>query len=371
MIPIIITVFLIATLVQLVFWFFIFSRLANYEESEPSLSIEHQPAVSIIICAKNEAKNLKENLPHILSQNYRSFEIIVVNDNSTDNTAQVLLDFNKKNAYLRIINFSNTKKSQVGKKFALAHGIKAAQNEILLLTDADCKPSSNLWLQKMQSLISNNDNIEIGLGYGPYDKALGFLNKFIRYETVYTAIQYFSFALIGQAYMGVGRNLLYKKKLFHQAKGFDKHEHIASGDDDLFINEVARKTNVAITLNEKTFVYSEPKKTWRSFYRQKTRHLTTSTSYRTTHKLLLGALSASHFLHYLGGVLLAMKFSIMFAGVIYTVRIITLVYWYAPILKKMKEYPLLMWIPILDAFHIVYYLIFLPKLFIGKKNKWT
>lgn len=366
---IITVLFLGATFIQICYWCFLFSRFALYQEREDQESPRDEIPISIIICAKNECENLKKNLPLILNQNYRSLEVIVVNDSSTDDSGKVLLDFKQKNDYLRIINFNNTNKSHVGKKFALAEGIKAARYETLLLTDADCYPTSKDWVYKMQKSV--RDNIEIGLGYGPYEKASGFLNIFVRYETVYTAIQYFTFALIGQTYMGVGRNLLYKRSLFFQTKGFTKHEHVASGDDDLFINEVARGNNVRITLDEATFMYSAPKKTWKSFYRQKARHMTTGGMYQRKHQLLLGLLSASHFLHYWGGIVLILFFSTMFAGVIYMVRILILLFWYTFILKKLKAVSLLKWIPILDAFHVVYYLVFLPKLFIGKKNTWT
>ncbi len=369
MTTIIIWTAIIATSINLVYWWFIFSRLAFYQGQYTQNRSLEEPPVSVIICAKNEAENLKKNLPHILNQTYRSFEVIVVNDDSTDTTAQVLLDFQQKNPYLRIINFTNTSKSQVGKKFALTEGINAAQHEVLLLTDADCRPTSELWIKKMQQLIKNK--IEIGLGYGPYYNTNGLLNKFIHYETVYTAIQYFSFALCGQTYMGVGRNLIYRKSLFLQTKGFTKHQHIASGDDDLFINQVATRQNVAITLDSDTFMYSDPKETWRQFYRQKMRHLSTGTVYQPKHQVLLGLLSLSHFLHYFCVFYLILQFSTIFAGVIYIVRMLTLLFLYTFILKKFRLPSLWKWIPTLDLMYIMYYVVFIPTLIIGKKNQWT
>lgn len=363
------TIYILATLINLCFWYFIFARLAFHKSTEAPITTKNQAPVSIIICAKNEAENLQKNLSLILNQNYRSFEVIVVNDGSNDATAKVLLEFQEKNSYLRIIDLSNINKVHQGKKFALAKGIEAAKYELVLLTDADCCPTSPLWLAKMQQGIK--DNIEIGLGYGPYYSKKSFLNKFIRFETVYTAIQYLSFALVGQAYMGVGRNLIYRKSLYFKVNGFTKHEHIASGDDDLFINEVANKRNVSVILNRETFMYSQPKISWQNFYRQKKRHLSTGTAYKPRHQALLGLLSCSHFLHYLIFFLFILEFSIIFVGIIYIARIITLTLWYKPILHKLDESDLLKWIPILDAFFVLYYLVFLPSLLIGKKNQWT
>ena len=153
----------------------------------------------------------------------------------------------------------------IGKKNALSRGIYHAKNDILLLTDADCYAKSNQWAKAMVSTL--DENISVGLGYGPYETQQGLLNAFIRYETVYTAIQYFSFALWGIPYMGVGRNMIYKKELFFQAGGFDKHSHIASGDDDLFVNAIANKKNTSIVIHKNSQMNSAPKKTWKAYFK--------------------------------------------------------------------------------------------------------
>ncbi|MEM9822100.1 MAG: glycosyltransferase, partial [Bacteroidota bacterium] len=295
--------FVLATIVQLLFWIFLFSKLAFFRESissQTSTPSAERP-VSIIICARNEAENLKKNLPRILNQNYRSYEVIVVNDNSSDQTQNILLNFHIKNPILWSLDITDKPKGS-GKKPALAAGIRAARHEVLLFTDADCQPTSRNWLREMQELIQGR--VEIGLGYGPYFSEKGFLNKFIRFETIFTAIQYFSFALAGHPYMGVGRNLIYKKRLFDKAGGFDKHAHLLSGDDDLFVNEVAHSNNVSITLKKESFVYSAPKSSWKAYFRQKARHLSTGKHYKIKHQVLLGLVSTSHFFHYLGGILL-------------------------------------------------------------------
>ncbi|MCP3927794.1 MAG: glycosyltransferase [Bacteroidetes bacterium] len=361
-------IFIISSLIQFGFWITVFSRLAFYKEKEDENKKKEDEPVSVVICAHNEEKNLKKNLPHILNQSYRSFEVIVVNDHSTDNTEKVLLEFKHKNPILRIINFYNKNKT-VGKKAALSKGIEAANHNILLLTDADCRPAGPNWILKMQGHLKENKTI--GLGYGPYEQRKGGLNRFIRFETVYTAVQYFSFALLGLPYMGVGRNLIYRKDHYFQVGGFSKHRHLASGDDDLFINEVAHERNTKIILDKDTFVYSDPKTDWKGYYRQKSRHLSTGTSYRKVHQILLGLLSASHILHYVAGViLLILNFSTVIVLIIYTVRICVLQILYGNILKKLNERSLLKWVPILDAVFATYYLLFAPLLLIGKKNRW-
>lgn len=363
-------IFALTTLIQLFYWLFVFSRLAFY--AVPACPTGRQHSVSVIICAHNEAENLQQNLPYILNQDYPDFEVIVVNDNSSDKTLEVLLDFKKKYPKLRSINAKSKKPHQIGKKFALSQGIEAAQHDLLLLTDADCRPNSPEWLSLMQCRI--DDSISIGLGYGPYIsyEEDGFLNRFIRFETVYTAIQYLSFARWGKPYMGVGRNLMYKKALYRKVNGFKSHEHIASGDDDLFINAIAHLKNTSIILDERTFVYSEPKRTWYSLFRQKSRHLTTATSYRLSHQVLLGLLSASHFGHYAAGFLLVLLgASVEGVAVLYALRMGIVLWLSSLILRKLKEQSLLMWIPLLDAAFVLYYVVFAPVLLLGKRTTWT
>ena len=371
-------IFFGATVCQLLFWFFVFSRLAFYKidkknnvlESTPScralLAVTILPPISIIICARNEAENLSKNLPSILNQEYDSFEVIVVNDASTDETSEVLNGFVLRYEHLRIINIAD--KKILGKKGALAAGIEAAKHEWLLLTDADCYPSgSKNWILGM---IKGVDAKEIGLGYAPYEKRDGFLNTFIRYETVWTAIQYMGFALAGEPYMGVGRNMIYMKKLYEKVGGFQKHAHIASGDDDLFINSVISRKNFSIILNPETFMLSEPQTRWNAYFTQKKRHFSTATSYTLKHKMMLGTLSASHFFYFVTAVsLLALKISTIFVLLGLVVRTLVMWFFYGKILRRFHEHNLILWIPLLDVVYVFFYLFFLPALMI-KTRKW-
>ena len=150
--------------------------------------------------------------------------------------------------------------------------------------------TSENWISEMTSHFSFKKTIV--LGYGAYDKIKGsFLNKIIRYETVLTAIQYFSWAKIGKPYMGVGRNLAYKKSEFFGVNGFINHIRVRSGDDDLFINEAANsKSNTAICYNLEGFTYSEPKTTYKDWFNQKRRHVSTAKHYKGFDKFQLALL---------------------------------------------------------------------------------
>jgi cellulose synthase/poly-beta-1,6-N-acetylglucosamine synthase-like glycosyltransferase len=267
------------------FWiFFFYSRIAFHQEK--ITESKKLPPVSIIICARNEEDNLFELLPFILEQEYKEFEVIVVEDQSADNTFDILKAFEKKYSHLRIIQIERNKHSAKGKKLPLTLGIKGAKYEHLLLTDADCMPTSKAWLQSIASQFTNKK--EIILGYGPHNLAPGLLNKFIRLDTSMIALNYLSYAKAGVPYMGVGRNLAYTKELFLNNRGFKSHYSISSGDDDLFIQEVTKKKNYTISLSPDGFCYSDGKTSWSDFLSQKSRHYSASVRYSLFKKLLLG-----------------------------------------------------------------------------------
>ena len=235
--------FCLITLIQVFYHLFFFTRLAVYKAGAKLSSRTHP--VSVIICARDEAANLSVNLPGSLVQQYpTTHEVIVVDDNSFDDTKYLLEELAKEFRQLHVVELKQEAKMIPGKKFPLSMGIKAAKYEIVLLTDADCVPATENWIASMQE--AYDDNIEIVLGYGAYHKKKGLLNKIIRWETFHTAIQYFSYALAGKPYMGVGRNLSYKRSVFFRHKGFSSHHHVQSGDDDLFINMAANKKNTRI-----------------------------------------------------------------------------------------------------------------------------
>jgi len=359
--------FVAATAIQLFYWLYFFVRLAYYQP-KPFEAVASKNSVSVIICARDEAENLKKNLHHFLNQNYRSFEIIVVNDNSSDETEEVLLEIQKKNPKLRIERSKHS--SLPGKKLALLQGIEASHYDIILLSDADCRPDGPNWIRLMQGALLQGQ-AEIGLGYSPYRQRPGWLNRFIRFEAVYTATQYLSFALAGHPYMGVGRNLIYTKSVFQRQDGFKRHLDLMSGDDDLFVNQAAQDNNTTIILDGASFVYTEPKRTWRSYYYQKRRHLTTGRRYRAAHQLLLGALSASHAAHYLAGITLLLSGGhAMLVFLIYLVRMGVVVFLYHRIMRQLRDPSLWKWVPLLDAAFLLYYFSLAPVLITGKVKQW-
>lgn len=285
------------TLYQCYVYLFVYGKLAFFKGQPAATEL---PPVSIVICAKNEADNLVEFLPKILSQEYPTYEVIVVNDCSWDNTEDVLREYSKIFPNLKTILIKEDDYYKHGKKFALMVGIKGTKYEHILFTDGDCCPSGNDWIKEMMQGYTAGK--EIVIGYGPYKKEPGFLNKMIRFDVFAIGMQYLSLGLANKAYMGVGRNLSYKKDLFFKNKGFATHYHINSGDDDLFVNQAATETNTAAVISQGSFTYSNPSKTFTDWGRQKARHLSTSGLYTSSSKNRLMMLHAGNYLFWLAAI---------------------------------------------------------------------
>lgn len=339
--------------VQLIYYWVLFSKPAFLRKQPPATT--EQPPVSVVIAARNEYHHLKKNLPAILEQKYPDFEVVVVNHASDDETADYLKEIQRSYPHLKVITIEQDLNFFHGKKFPLSIGIKSAAHEIILLSDADCKPSTPYWISRMAS--NYNTQTQVVIGYGPYFKEKGFLNRLIRYDTFLVALQYLSFALAGKPYMGVGRNLSYRKSLFLKNKGFIAHYSVASGDDDLFINEVARKENTRAELSPESFVFSEPKHSFSEWFRQKRRHLTTGKKYKPKFKFLLGMFSLSLVTYYLS--LIALLVLTPEPMVLYVVlcavllRFITRLIIHKKVLSRLQEKQILLFSLLWEPFHIL------------------
>ena len=354
--------------IQLFYYLYFFSKLA-FHKIAAKISSQEYP-VSVIVCARDEAGNLARNLPGTLVQEYSTtHEIIVVNDNSTDDSKYLLEEFQRTFKNLNVVPLTQEALMIPGKKFPLSVGIKSAKYETLLLTDADCMPASENWIKKMQD--GYRDGIDIVLGYGAYHKHPGILNKLIRFETFHSALQYLSYSLAGMPYMGVGRNLSYKKDLFFRNKGFSSINHIPSGDDDLFINKVATKTNTTIVTNKEAHTLSEPEKTWSSWMKQKGRHYTTAKYYKPKHKILLGLYSATQSLFFPLAIITAIFYNWQTALAIYLFRLLIIAIVWKKTMDKLNERDLWPWFIFLDIWLFIYNLLFVPALWKKPKKTWN
>lgn len=357
-------VWLLAVFIQLFYYLFFYIRIVQ----KPYINPNHTPPVSVIICARNEEENLKQYLPSILNQNYPQYEVIVVNDASEDNSSWVLDSFAKQYPHLKISTIKKDEKFNHSKKLAVTIGIKAASYEHLLFTDADCKAASSDWIKQMVQ--SYKRNTEIVLGYGGYLKTKGFLNKLIRFDSLFIAMQYMGFAKAGIPYMGVGRNLSYKKTLFFNNKGFARHASLQSGDDDLFVNETANKQNTAV--NTTAHTRSKAKNSFSLWIIQKKRHQTTFHCYKIHHQflLILEPLSRAIFYLFIPAILIINPNTFLIVISLFTLRLIILILTYYFSTKTLKEQDLLLFSPLFDILCLFIDLIIKLSRNPHQQNKW-
>ncbi|MGA9637681.1 glycosyltransferase [Flavobacterium sp.] len=337
--------FIVVIAVQLVYYLGIFRAFAFAKTQK--ITPKRIP-VSVIVCAKNEEENVRKFIPLLAQQNYPDFEIVLIDDASSDNTLEIFEEFEKQYANIRLVKVQNNEAFWGNKKYALTLGIKAAKKDYLLFTDADCYPTTKDWLTAMTSQFTLHKTIV--LGYGGYEKiSKSFLNKLIRYETVLTAMQYLSWAKTGNPYMGVGRNLAYKKDEFFNVNGFISHIQVRSGDDDLFINEAANSSNTTIAYTPESFTYSEPKTSYSDWFKQKRRHVATAQHYKTLDKIQLAIFYSSQLLFILLAILLlSLQFQWIIVVSLIAVRYLaswTVVGFTA---GKLKEKDIKFWFPIVE-----------------------
>ena len=345
-----------------VYYLRIFNTLLSWKNpKEREASLEK---LSIIICAKNEISNLKVNLPKLLKRNPKVSEIIVVDDFSTDGTSAFLSGLKADHKKLKSIV---PEKDIAGKKMALDAGIREASGEFILLTDADCQPKEN-WAETMSKILIGKT--EVVLGYGPYFKEDSWLNKWQRWECFFTALQYLSFALRQKAYMGVGRNLMYKKKLYLDKADPSKHFWLSSGDDDLNLQQMINSDNVAISLNRDSFVYSKSASNLSDYINQKKRHYSTAQSYKAEHKLRLAGISIAHVLFFCCFLSLIFAGQYVLALSVYILRCLIYVVHFKRLNKIFGEEDLVRYWPILDIIQLCYYIYFSAAVLFPKNQTW-
>lgn len=359
--------FIVLILIQFVYYIGVFRK---FSFAKPEAIKAKNLPISVIVCAKNEEENVKQYIPILAQQDYPTFELVLIDDASSDETLEVFEAFEQQYPNIRLVKVKNNEAFWGNKKYALTLGIKAAKHEHLLFTDADCFPLTKDWITNMSAHFDRDKKIV--LGYGGYTKiANSFLNKIIRYETVLTAIQYFSWAKIGKPYMGVGRNLAYKKEVFFDVNGFIDHIQVRSGDDDLFINQAANSENTTIAITPESFTYSEPKKTYKEWFNQKRRHIATAEHYKMSDQIQLGIFYCTQLLFLVVGViLLTYQYQWIIVGSLIAFRYLFTWISFGIGAKKLKEKDIIYWYPLLEIWLLLMQInIFITNIF-SKPVHW-
>lgn len=344
---IVLLMLVLATLVQVIYYWVIYGKVAFFKQKNEFVRSD-QP-VSVIVCARDEYYNLKENLPLLLTQDYSTFEVVVVNHGSEDETNYLLRDLSNEYKNLKIVNVAQDLNFFTGKKFPLSIGIKSASYDVLLFTDADCKPGSNQWIRRMAANFT--EETEIVLGYGSYNKSGALLNLLIRFDTTRIAMNYLGFARAGMPYMGVGRNMAYRKSLFFRQNGFISHYRIQSGDDDLFVNKAATNKNTRIEIQSDSHTISAPKSSLNQWIRQKRRHLLTGAYYKPAHKIALGLFAITQVMFWASSILLLLMWyqPYIVLGIV-ALRLISQLIVTGKVMNKLSETGFLFLVPLFELF---------------------
>ncbi len=350
MLLILLCLFIAVVLVQFLYYVVFFGK---FSFAKPQTATPKRVQISVIVCAKNEEENVKNFVPLLAQQNYPDYEIVLIDDASSDETLEVFEAFEKQYSNVKLVKVENIEAFWGNKKFALTLGIKAATNEYLLFTDADCYPTSTEWIKEMSAQFTKEKTIV--LGYGAYEKIKNsFLNKIIRFETLLTATQYFSWAKLGKPYMGVGRNMAYKREEFFKTNGFIEHMKIRSGDDDLFINQAANSKNIAVCYTPDSFTFSKPKTTFKDWFTQKRRHVATAKHYKSFDRSQLAVFYASQLLFIILPIIL-LAFQFQWIIVLSLIAFRYLFAWLSLgfAAGKLKEKDVMYWFPIIEITLIV------------------
>lgn len=359
--------FFVTVTIQLIYWLIWLIGISSIKSTNNS-NTEH--GVSVVIASNNGLDNLKQLLPLLLTQSYPLFEIIIVDDRSSDGSYDYLLDQSTKHNDLKLLTVSVLPDHLNGKKYALTLGIKAAKYDQVLLTDADCKPISENWISAFAS--SWKEKTSFVLGFSSYEKRAGLLNYFIRFETILTGIQYLASAAIGKPYMGVGRNLSYSKTLFLSKKGFHGFQSTMGGDDDLFVNKYASGSNSNVLLQPESTIASIPKTTVKDFIVQKTRHLSVGKHYSLKSKVILASFTLTWILTWsLLPIEVLLTQNLLLPGILLLSRYILMGITFLVFSNKSGAKLNLLGLMLLDFMFVLYYFVTSIRTLFIKRVKWN
>lgn len=286
----------ITFIIQLIYHWCVFSKLAFYKKKDKTKSDDQLEPVSVVVCARDAYEYLQDLVPVLLTQDYPDYEIVIVNDCSEDETEEWLKDIERREPKIKPVQLRQHLNFFNGKKFPLSMGIKSAKNDLIVLTDVNCLPTNSQWLRSVVNSYGNNT--EVVIGYSPYFNKKGVFNQIMRFDAVQYAMQYLSAALNKHPYMGIGTNLSYRKELFYRHKGFTSHYTTSVGDDDLFISQVAKGKNTEVLIDAENAILTTPPHKFGMWAHIKSSRYSTIPQYDVKAKASSALFTWSHFLFY-------------------------------------------------------------------------
>lgn len=276
-------------IIQLIYYIALYNRIARYDRAINRKVVnfsEELPPVSVVICARNEYYNLRESLPSVLEQDYPRYEVIVINNNSSDESEGLLAALEKKYDHLYHSFTPENSRGISHKKLGLTLGVKASKYDWLVFTEANSYPVSNNWLRLMARNFT--PNTEIVLGYSGYERGKSRFHKHVSFDALFMSMRYLGFAIAGKPYMGIGRNMAYRKELFFREKGYSSHLNLQRGDDDLFINRIATPANTRVEISKDAVTRMKPLKYYKDWIEEKVSYAATSGYLKGGQRRLLG-----------------------------------------------------------------------------------
>ena len=286
-------------IVQLIYYLGLYNRIHTHNLAVGKDEVHfgrELPPLSVVICARNESENLRRNLPAILKQDYPDFEVIVINDGSTDESEDLLSELEEEYPNLYHSFTPDSARYISRKKLALTLGIKASKYDWLVFTEADCTPVSDKWLRRIARNFT--PSTDIVLGYSGYERGKGWLHKRVSFDSLFTSLRYLGFALACKPYMGIGRNLAYRKELFFKVKGFSTHLNMQRGEDDLFINQISNENNTRVETSPDSVIRMQPVERYKDWKEEKVSYMATARFYKGSQRWLLGLETATRLLFY-------------------------------------------------------------------------
>lgn len=327
--------YMLLFVIQLVYYLYLFLKPYRFFKSKQGVEENKEEAaylgITVIITAKNEAANLRSNLLDILEQDYPNFQVVVVNNGSDDSTAELLDDLSKiySNLYVTYIPIGSEKLNN--KKLAITVGIKAAKHDILLFTEPDSKPLSDKWILEVAREF--NKGKEVVLGACRLIKKRGVVNNYIQYDNILNGIRYLTPALLKRPWFGIGRNMAYRKDLFYKEKGFSALLNVENGEDNLFIDKIANKDNIAVVLSNESLVESNVADSTRAWRKDRSSYLRTKKHLSKLFSRVFALEVVSRYLFYIlflllivVGIQFRLNVSIAIAVLLFVIRFIVLLY---------------------------------------------